>query len=81
MFSTNYVMADLRGQIPVQITNMLMTHHIIEEVITKVYQGETGLFYDMVRVVKNPFQVQDNAERFALAPLDDERVHKTFCGT
>ena len=27
-------MADLRGQIPVQITNMLMTHHIIEEVTT-----------------------------------------------
>ena len=56
-------------------------NHIIEEVITKANEGDFRLFYDMLRVVKKPFEVQDNMDRFAFAPSIEERVQKTFCGT
>ncbi|MDC9720317.1 MAG: YdiU family protein [Gammaproteobacteria bacterium] len=44
-------------------------------------QGDYQPFYDLLSVIKAPFEYQPTLKTFALAPLPQEVVQHTFCGT
>jgi serine/tyrosine/threonine adenylyltransferase len=57
-------------------------NHQVEAVIAAaVSRGDFAPFYTLMGVLARPFAEQVGMERFALAPLADEVVTQTFCGT
>jgi uncharacterized protein YdiU (UPF0061 family) len=56
-------------------------NHRIEEAIAAAVQGDYGPFHRLNAVLARPFEEQDGAEAYALAPLPEEEVRRTFCGT
>jgi uncharacterized protein YdiU (UPF0061 family) len=56
-------------------------NHWVEEAIQKAYQEDYTFFHKMCEVLKEPYQRQLGAEKFEKAPMPDQRVQKTFCGT
>ncbi|MCX8507726.1 MAG: YdiU family protein [Rhodobacteraceae bacterium] len=56
-------------------------NHQIEAAIQAGLQGDFAPFRRMNDILKNPFTEQAGAEAYALAPLAEEEVRRTFCGT
>jgi uncharacterized protein YdiU (UPF0061 family) len=56
-------------------------NHRIEEAIAAAVRGDYGPFHRLNAVLARPFEEQEGAEAYALAPLPDEEVRRTFCGT
>lgn len=57
-------------------------NHRVEEVIAAaVERDDFGPFHEMLAVVTRPFDHQPGMERYAEAPLPEQRVLQTFCGT
>ena len=52
--------------------------HNIEQVIQAATTGDFAPFHAMLEAVKTPFT---SNTAFAKPPLEDEKVHQTFCGT
>ncbi|MQY41232.1 YdiU family protein [Epibacterium sp. SM1969] len=56
-------------------------NHQIEKMITDAVAGDFNLFHRLNRVLAQPFTEQPGAEDLKKAPLPDEIVPATFCGT
>ena len=56
-------------------------NHRIEQAIAAATEGDLGPFEALVDVLERPFDEQPGRERYADAPLPEERVTATFCGT
>jgi serine/tyrosine/threonine adenylyltransferase len=56
-------------------------HHVEAVIAAAVTRGDFMPFYTLMGVLAQPFDDQPGMERFALAPLADEVVTQTFCGT
>ena len=56
-------------------------NHRVEEAIAAGVAGNFAPFHALLAAVTQPFTVTPETERFTLAPSDDQRVTRTFCGT
>ena len=56
-------------------------NHQIEHMIAEAKQNRDQPFEALLETLMNPYQEQPGKERFALAPLKEEEVLATFCGT
>lgn len=56
-------------------------NHRVEEAIQAAIQGDLVPFERMNAILKHPFDDQPGAEPYSLAPMADEEVRQTFCGT
>ncbi len=72
-----YPQAVMRKANPVYIPR----NHRVEEAIQAAVQGDFSPFARMNLVLKHPFDDQPGAEPYSLAPLEQEQVRRTFCGT
>lgn len=56
-------------------------NHRVEEAIQAALQGDYVPFERLNAILKQPFNDQPGSEHFTLAPIADEEVRRTFCGT
>jgi len=56
-------------------------NHQVERAIKHAEQGDLSIFRQLNQVLEKPFQEQSEFEIFKRAPLPQERVRATFCGT
>lgn len=56
-------------------------NHRIEQAIQAANKQDYDLFNRLNELLSNPFEEQESAEEFSAAPLPDEVVQNTFCGT
>jgi serine/tyrosine/threonine adenylyltransferase len=56
-------------------------HRIEEAIRAAVDGGDFSLFHRLTKVLEKPFDDQPEYEDYAIAPMPDERVMRTFCGT
>lgn len=56
-------------------------HRVEQAIRAAVDQGDFGPFERLLAVVTRPFDEQPDNEAYTLAPLEEERVLRTFCGT
>jgi uncharacterized protein YdiU (UPF0061 family) len=56
-------------------------NHQVEKAIRLAYEGDYSHFKLMNKVLKHPFSKQDDADDLIKAPMPDQRVYQTFCGT
>jgi uncharacterized protein YdiU (UPF0061 family) len=68
----------MRGKNPAFIPR----NHLVERAIAAaVEQQDFGEFEALLEVVTHPFEEPPDLARFAIPPLPEERVTRTFCGT
>ncbi len=56
-------------------------NHQIQEAIDKAYEKDFSKMLEIIEVVKNPFKEKDRYSLYAKAPLEEQKVLRTFCGT
>lgn len=56
-------------------------NHQVEAALREAEMGNVTRFDTLVSLLRTPFVEQDNMAGFEAAPLDDEEVKMTFCGT
>lgn len=56
-------------------------NHRVEEAIAAATDGNYEPFHKLHTILQNPFEQQGDADLYEEAPLPDEVVHHTFCGT
>ncbi len=56
-------------------------NHRIEEVIVAGNEGDFAPFHRLTELLQQPFTAQPEFAEYEAAPLPDEVVHATFCGT
>ena len=56
-------------------------NHRIEEAISAGNDGDFAPFHLLNELLQHPFTAQAEFTEFEAAPLPDEIVHATFCGT
>jgi len=57
-------------------------NHRVEAVIrAAVGEGDLGPFHELLTVLSKPYEAQPAYARYAERPREQERVHRTFCGT
>ncbi|MCJ8332545.1 MAG: YdiU family protein, partial [Lentisphaeria bacterium] len=56
-------------------------NHQVERAIQGALVGDLTVFHEMNRVLKNPFEFQEDLESYSLEPKPEEVVCATFCGT
>ncbi len=56
-------------------------NHRIEEAIRAAVSGDFAPFHRLNVILAQPFEEQPGAEAYALPPLPEEEVRRTFCGT
>jgi len=56
-------------------------NHIVEKVIQNCEQGKDDLFFEFLETIKKPFDFSETVGEFQRAPMKQERVERTFCGT
>lgn len=57
-------------------------NHLVEEAIGKAYQGDFSLFHRLNKCWQKPFHDGGDVEwDLARAPLEQEKIKNTFCGT
>ncbi len=56
-------------------------NHQVEAAIQQAYKGDFTLFHRLHEAWKHPFTENPEHEDLELAPLPEERVTQTFCGT
>lgn len=71
---TTAIMARVNPQI-------IPRNHRVEEAIAAGVAGDFAPFHALLTAMTQPFTVTPETERFTLAPSDDQRVTRTFCGT
>ncbi|MGJ8634900.1 MAG: protein adenylyltransferase SelO [Luteolibacter sp.] len=60
---------------------LIPRNHRIEEVIQAAYGGDFSLFHRMVDALERPYEDRAEYADLEKAPLPNERVANTFCGT
>ncbi len=56
-------------------------HRVEQAIQAAVERSDFGPFEELLTVVTRPFDEQPDREDYTLAPQEDERVLRTFCGT
>jgi uncharacterized protein YdiU (UPF0061 family) len=56
-------------------------NHQVERAIQEAFSGDYTVFHELNEVLAKPFEAQPGREDYALAPVPEERVTQTFCGT
>ena len=56
-------------------------NHILQEVIEGAYENDFTKFYEMIEIIKNPFVANKETSSYMTAPLEEQKISKTFCGT
>ncbi|MBB3809594.1 protein adenylyltransferase SelO [Pseudochelatococcus contaminans] len=56
-------------------------NHLVEEVIAAAYDGDLGPVRALHDVLAEPYEERAEHARYALAPMPDQVVPATFCGT
>ncbi len=56
-------------------------NHQVERAIQAAIVGDMSVFEDLRKVLVNPFEEQPELAEYSAAPLKQERVTQTFCGT
>jgi len=45
------------------------------------YEGDFSKFWEMLEIIKRPFDENEKYSEYEKRPLEDQKVRKTFCGT
>ena len=56
-------------------------NHKVEAALLSAEEGNFEQFYALLKILKNPYKVDEKAKIFQKPPTPDEQVHETFCGT
>ena len=56
-------------------------NHIIENIINEALNNNYDQFHNFYKCLTNPFEEKKEYKKYSKAPLDSERVYRTFCGT
>ena len=56
-------------------------NHQVQVAIDLAYENDFSKMLEMIEVFKNPFEEVAKYESYSQAPLEDEKVRRTFCGT
>ena len=56
-------------------------NHQVQLAIDKAYENDFSKMLEMIDVVKRPFEEKLQYSSYAEAPLDEQKVQRTFCGT
>ena len=56
-------------------------NHVIEKIITESLENDFNRFHAFNKCLSNPFEENKEYTEFSKAPLDNEKVLETFCGT
>ena len=67
----------MRAHNPVYIAR----NHRVAEALAAAEQGDLALFNRLLRAIQTPFTAQDDLKDLEAAPLPQEEVLQTFCGT
>jgi serine/tyrosine/threonine adenylyltransferase len=67
----------MRGANPIYIPR----NHRVEEALTAANRDDLKPLHRMLKVLSKPFDKHEGDEELALAPMPDEEVFQTFCGT
>lgn len=60
---------------------VIARNHRVEEAIRAGVAGDFGPFHRLNQVLANPFADTEVSRPYRAAPLEDEQVRRTFCGT
>ena len=60
---------------------LIPRNHRVEEAIAAGYEGDYAPFHRLIDVLSSPFTDQSEFAEYEAAPLPEEVVHATFCGT
>ncbi|MDB4353977.1 protein adenylyltransferase SelO family protein, partial [Akkermansiaceae bacterium] len=71
------LLAQMRGANPIRIPR----NHRVEQAIQAAYQADFTLFTRLAEAWVKPFEEDDSLSDLETAPLPDEVVQETFCGT
>lgn len=67
-----------------QIANpvVIPRNHRVEQALNLAEkEGDLSAVEDLLTVLKNPYNLSEQAKRFNTPPLQEERIEATFCGT
>ena len=56
-------------------------NHQVQVAIDLAYENDFSKMLEMIEVFKNPFEEVAKYESYSQAPLENEKVRRTFCGT
>ena len=56
-------------------------NHQVQQTIEMAYEGDFSKFWEMLEVIKRPFDENEKYSEYEKRPLEDQKVRKTFCGT
>ena len=56
-------------------------NHQIQDAIDQAYENDFSKMLEMIEVIKQPFAEQPMYDAYALAPMENQKVRQTFCGT
>jgi len=76
-FNNSKVVQQMNAKNPIYIAR----NHQVERAIQAAQNGDFSVFHEICKVLKNPFESQPEFEKYSKAPLPNEVVKETFCGT
>ena len=56
-------------------------NHQVQQTIELAYEGNFSKFWEMLEIIKRPFDENEKYSEYEKRPLEDQKVRKTFCGT
>ena len=56
-------------------------NHQVEKALKAAQKGNLNLVTNLVMATSNPYEFNQDNQKFMVLPTDDERVNATFCGT
>jgi len=56
-------------------------NHQVQQTIEMAYEGDFSKFWEMLEIIKRPFDENEKYSEYEKRPLEDQKVRKTFCGT
>ena len=56
-------------------------NHQVQQTIEMAYEGDFSKFWEMLEIIKRPFDENEKYSEYEKSPLEDQKVRKTFCGT
>ena len=56
-------------------------NHQVQQTIELAYEGDFSKFWEMLEIIKKPFDENEKYSEYEKRPLEDQKVRKTFCGT
>ena len=56
-------------------------NHQVQQTIEMAYEGNFSKFWEMLEIIKRPFDENEKYSEYEKRPLEDQKVRKTFCGT